>query len=205
MKCQAYRESTHETDVINLNKYQIVTAEDRMISLTGKNLQKAICYTDALEQREKLQTQHKVDSSYDGFGTFFALHTQRMPYVFELSFCARPKLIKRVPKECRDLYPRTYREEAWHKLLFQEYRLPESLKEEHKIDAQTAKEWKKGYSSMRAYLEDYWEVPAKNRTITPTMMRGIKLVERPFSKLQIGSNLEVPLDTNLPFVVLKSG
>lgn len=183
VKCQAYIESTNETDVINLNKYQIVSAEDRIISLTGKNLQKAICYTDALEQREKVQAQHKVDSSYDGFGTFFALHTRRIPYVFELSFCALPKLIKRVPKECRNLYPRTYREEAWHKLLFQEYRLPELLKEEHKIDAQTAKEWKKGYSSMRAYLEDYWEVPAKDRTITPTMMRGIKTCRTTFFQI----------------------
>lgn len=173
-KCQSYIESTNETDVINLNKYQIVSSEDRIISLTGEKLQKAICYADALEQREKVQAQHKVDSNYDGFGTFFALHTRRIPYVFELSFCALPKLIKRVPKECRDLFPRAYTIEAWYKLLVQEYRIPDLLKKEHKLDKQTVAERKKGYSNLRTYLENYWEIPIKERTISPTLMRQIK-------------------------------
>ena len=173
-KCHAYMESTNETDIMNLNKYQIVSSEDRIISLTGENLQKTICYTDALEQREKLKAQHKVDSSYDGFGTFFALHTRRIPYVFELSFCALPKLIKRVPKECRDLFPRAYTKEAWFKLLVQEYRIPDLLKNEHKMDSQTVAERKKGYSNLRTYLENYWEIPIKERTISPTLMRKIK-------------------------------
>lgn len=192
LKCRPYMEIANDNDVINLNKYQIVNAEERIIALTANDLQIASGYADALEQRDKLQRLQKVDSSYDGFGTFFAIHTRRIPYVFDLSFCALPRIIKKVPKECRDLFPRTYSKENWHKLLIQQYRIPDLLKKEHEVDSQTVEERKKGYSNLRGYLEDYWEIPCEERIITPEMMRKIKTCSTTFFPIARKNNLHIP-------------
>lgn len=176
LKCNAYMVNNNEEDVINFNKYQVLSAEERIIATNKKHLEEVILDTDLLMNREIFQAKRKVDSNYDGAGTFFAMHSRSIPYEFQLSFCALPKTLRKIPSDCREALSRKYSYEAWINLLVRVYRLPDLLKTSHDLPPVKVNEMRDGYSKMQRFMDDYWEIPIKDRTITPELMRTLRTV-----------------------------
>lgn len=182
-KGRSFIESSNEQDVINLNKYQVISAEERIISINREELEEALKSDNALNARKEYLSKDKLTVATDSVGTMFGAKSRSLPYKFELSFCALPKNLRKIDPDCRGTYQREYTEEAWFKSLVMMYRLPSKLKTDHHFTDEEAKARKKEYSKMRTFLETYWDIPSDKRTITPDLMRKIQSVQMNFYKV----------------------
>lgn len=182
-KGRSFIESSNEQDVINLNKYQVISAEERIISINREELEEALKSDNALNARKEYLSKDKLTVATDSVGTMFGAKSRSLPYKFELSFCALPKKLRKIDPDCRGTYQRKYTDEAWFKSLVMMYRLPSKLKTDHHFTDEEAEARKKEYSKMKTFLETYWDIPSDKRTITPDLMRKIQSVQMNFYKV----------------------
>lgn len=171
-----YMKDDNEEDVVSLNKYQVLSAEERIMSDKLENLVAIMQDRDVCEKREKFREKKKVDSSYDGVGTFFAMHSRSMKYSFPISFFKLPRAIRKIPVECREAFRRKYDRDTRIALLCRIYRLPDLLKDNKDFPKSEIRKQKEGYSKLLKFMDDYWEVPITERTITPELMHKLKTV-----------------------------
>ena len=173
----SFIESSNEQDVINLNKYQVISAEERIISINREELEEVLKSHNALDARRDYLSKDKLTVATDRVGTMFGAKSRSLPYKFELSFCTLPKNLREIDPNCRETYQRKYTEEAWFKSLIIMYRLPSKLKTDHNFTDKEAKARKKEYSKMRTFLETYWDIPSDKRAITPDLMKKIQSIK----------------------------
>ena len=171
-----YMKDDNEEDVVSLNKYQVLSAEERIMSDKLENLVAIMQDRDVCEKREKFREKKKVDSSYDGVGTFLAMHSRSMKYSFPISFFKLPRAIRKIPVECREAFRRKYDRDTRIALLCRIYRLPDLLKDNKDFPKSEIRKQKEGYSKLLKFMDDYWEVPITERTITPELMHKLKTV-----------------------------
>ena len=171
-----YMKDDNEEDVVSLNKYQVLSAEERIMSDKLENLVAIMQDRDVCEKREKFREKKKVDSSYDGVGTFFAMHSRSMKYSVPISFFKLPRAIRKIPVECREAFRRKYDRDTRIALLCRIYRLPDLLKDNKDFPKSEIRKQKEGYSKLLKFMDDYWEVPITERTITPELMHKLKTV-----------------------------
>lgn len=172
--CDKYMIISNEQDVINLNKYQTISAEEMIMSKEIEEL--TMFYTSEsliLKRKENIE-KRKVNSSFDGVGTFFASKSRFVSYDFELSFCKLPKCLKKIPIECREAFKRKYDYKARIALLVRVYKFPKIVSQD--IDEIDSSKMKSGYSKLLKFMDDYWDVPSKDRVITPELMKRLKEV-----------------------------
>lgn len=165
---------SNEEDVENLNKYQVISAEERILSVTTEDLKKYVHDLELLDERKQYRDERKTASGFDGRGTFFATKSRNLKYNYVLSFCKLPHYLRKIPFNCRNVFERIYRKEARFTLLFTAYQMPELLKKDYGLSASEIAKRKSGYSKMQTFMDDYWEVPVAERTITPKMMQELK-------------------------------
>lgn len=168
--------SYNEEDVKHLNKYQVIGSEERILANEPNELSTYIEDDNLLNDRDEYRCKRKVASGYDGRGTFMAAKSRALDYKYELSFCKLPRALRKISKECRDAFTRTYSREARLNLLCSVYRIPGLLKSSGKLDAIEIAKRKDGYSKMQKFMDDYWQVPVEDRTITPEFMYKLKTV-----------------------------
>ncbi len=173
-KARSFVELSNEQDVINLNKYQIISAEERIIALNRNDLENAIRSDNALDVRNEYLSKSKLTVATDHAGTMFGAKSRSMPYKFELSFCSLPKNIRKIAPDCRGTYQRKYTEDAWIKSLVMVYRLPSLLKRDYNFTDEEAEYRRKEYSKIRIFLENYWELSRDKTSISPDLMNKIK-------------------------------
>lgn len=179
-KCNPYMIINNEQEVINLNKYQVISAEERILSKDTDVLQ-SICSDDELIlKRRKYRDKKKIDSSFDGKGTLIEAKSRNIKYDFELSFCKLPQYLRKIPIECREAFQREYSYEARMNLLIRVYKLPELIKQDLHFPATSISKMKAGYSKMQKFMDDYWNIPLKDRAITPELMKVLKSVSAKF-------------------------
>jgi len=65
------------------------------------------------------------------------------------------------------------------------YRLLDLLKENKEFTKSKIKKMRKGCSEMQKFMDDYWEIPLAERTITPGMMSKLKTVPTTFYPISI--------------------
>lgn len=178
-----YMKDNNEEDVASLNKYQALSAEERIMSDALENLVAIMEDRDVCEKREMFREKKKVHSSYDGVGTFFAMHSRSMKYSFPISLFKLPKAIKKIPVECREAFKREYDRDTRIALLCRIYRLPDLLKDNKDFPKSEIRKRKEGYSKLLKFMDDYWKVPTSERTITPELMHQLKTVPTTFYPL----------------------
>lgn len=178
-----YMTISHEQDVINLNKYQLISAEERIMAKETNEL--LMLYTDEglILKREENREKSKVDSSHDGMGRFIACKSRSINYDFELSFCKLPKYLKKIPIECREAFSRKYDYKAREALLIRIYNLPESISKIPTLKGIDSSKFKSGCSRLLDFMNDYWNVPSNDRVITPELMKKLKAVSPRFFPL----------------------
>ena len=179
----SFIESFNEQDVINLNKYQLISAEERIISENRNDLEEALKSDDALNMRKEYLSKDKLTVATAQVGTIFGAKSRSLPYKFELSFCKLPTNLRKIDSNCRETYQRKYTEEAWLKSLIMIYRLPATLKNDTNFTDKEIEHRKKEYSKMRTFLESYWDIPRDKRIITPDLMEKIQSTRTQFFKV----------------------
>lgn len=181
--CANYMTISNEQDVINLNKYQLISAEERIMAKETSEL--LMLYTDEslILKREENREKSKVNSSYDGMGRFIACKSRGINYDFELSFCKLPKYLRKIPIECREAFNRKYDYETREALLIRVYKLPELISKNPTLKGIDSSKFKSGYSKLLNFMDAYWNVPSNDRVITPEMMRKLKTVSSRFFPL----------------------
>ncbi|MEJ8555321.1 DUF4238 domain-containing protein [Tepidibacter sp. Z1-5] len=172
--CNPYMVISDEQEVINLNKYQVINAEERILSKEQEELAWISSDSELILKREEYRLKRKVDSSFDGQGTFIATKSRSMHYEFGLSFCKLPKYLMKIPTNCREAFERQYSYEARINLLVRVYRFPELINQNKDIPQVKISKMKDGYSEMQKFMDGYWNIEAKNRIITPELIRELK-------------------------------
>lgn len=178
-----------EQEVINLNKYQVISAEERIMSKKQEELVDFYNNAELMLIRNEYQSKNKVNSSFDGKGTFIAAKARSMPYYFELSFCVLPKYIRKIPSDCRNSVGRDYNYKERIKLLVSEYRIPQLITGDVGCSQEQVLKMEDGYSKMRRFMDDYWNLPVNERTISPELMFKLKTVPVNFIPINEGKIL----------------
>ena len=125
----------------------------------------------------------KTNTINDGVGSLltFIFHfflnkvTKRsIPYYYNIPILRLPKLLRKIPGDFRETFQREYSYEIRLAILCRIYRDPNFIS-----DITLKEHWKKQqrYSKvLLKYLDDYWNVPKKDRIITPELMKKLKTV-----------------------------
>lgn len=177
---QPYMNCTDESDVETANKYQVISAEERIIGKTCSELQLAISDSDVMHSREFFQQQPKLMSSFDGNGTFLGIHAREIVYSYDMNLFKLPKQVKKIPKDHRTTLLRSYSRESWINLLVRVYRIPDLLKRERHLDDSTVKRYRDGNSKLLRFMEDYWNIPMEDRTLSPDFIYKLQTVPTTF-------------------------
>lgn len=178
--CIPYRVISDEKEVINLNKYQVISSEERILSKSKEQLEEIMNDDKLILKRKGYRDNKKVNFSFDGKETFIAAHSRKIHYDFELSFCKLPKYLKKIPIECREVYQRKYTREGRINLLIGAYRMPELIRQDMKSQEINISKIKNGYVQMQRFMDDYWNIPLEERSISPEFMNKLKTV--PYKK-----------------------
>lgn len=166
----------NDSDVEKINMYQIISAEERIISQNVGDLEEYVQNKELMRIRNEFCSENKVDTSYDGIGTFVAAKSRSMRYIFDISIFKLSKYLRKIPKECREAFDRKYSYDAWISLLVRVYKIPELLKQRAELSKSDAVQRKDGYSKLLKFMEDYWKMSNEDRIITPELMYKIKTV-----------------------------
>lgn len=173
---QPYMVIDNEDDVINLNNYQLLSAEERIMSEDINNLVKALSESNSLLKRTEFHNTNKVNTSFDGIGTFVAMKQRSMKYLFPISLFNLQRQIKKIPEDCRYGVERKYSRDARLNLLYSVYRIPDLLRNNKSFPQDHVLKQKEGYTKLLRFMDDYWDVPVADRTITPELMHKLKTV-----------------------------
>ncbi len=181
--CCKFMISDNEQDVINLNKYQVISAENMIMSIDEQTLSDVVVQDDVIQKRTDFIEKEKIESSYDGKGTLFAMKSRSIKYEFPISLFDLPRNIRKIPIVCREVFHRKYDYELRLSLLCRVYRLPDLLKSNQDFPQSEIHKRIDGYKKLLNFMDDYWEVPMSERTITPELMYQLKNVPAKFFKL----------------------
>ena len=151
-----YVVSTNEQDVVNINKYQVLSADDMVMAINEGVLVASVMQNDIILEREK-NIEKKVLSSYDGQGTFFALKSRCINYKFDISLFRLPKEVQKIPIACRESFDRKYVSDVRFSILFRIYRLPNLLREDKRFSQADIRNKKEGYKKLLRFLDEYWK------------------------------------------------
>jgi len=172
-KCRDYMIIDDAEMVKNLNRYQIVSAEERIIAKCRTSLDIAIADAEAFDVRNSFMNQNKASSFPQEVGRLLQIHSRAVPYAFPILFCAIFRELRKIPKNCRDVIFRTYSDEIWMQQLFKAYRMPSLLKNHNTFSPAEIDKFKDGSMKMLRFMMEYWEIPIKDRTITPELISKI--------------------------------
>lgn len=180
--CNHFMINNNEQDVVNLNRYQILSAEERIMADNIEYLREVAEDSEAINKRTEFVSKRKVDSSYDGIGTFVAMKSRSLKFIYPLSFLKLPKYLYKIPVECREVLHRKYSYDNRLRLLCTVYKLPDLLKNHKEFSAGEIMRRRDGYLKLLNYMDDYWKVPKDQRNITPDLMYKLKTVPTTFFK-----------------------
>lgn len=175
-----YMTISNEEEVVNLNKYQVISAEERILSKDRDELILISSDERLILKRKEYRSKRKVNSSFDGHGTFVATKSRSLYYDFELSFCKLPKYLKKIPIECRESFQRQYSNKLRLNLLLRVYKIPELAKKNKDFSQLNTSKMKDGYSEMLKFMDGYWNTPSQDRIITAEFIKKLKTVPGTF-------------------------
>lgn len=169
------KEEIQDSECINaFNKYQYVSADERILSLNSIEFEKFTQDKELNASRKKFHVSTKTTTSYDGIGTFMAAKSRSIEYYFDIPMLKLPKSLKKIPKDFRETFPRKYNFETRRAILCRIYREPDFIKEE-----KLKNHWRQTQQYARVllkYLDYYWNTPKEDCVISGEFMRQLKEV-----------------------------
>lgn len=169
---EKYIISTNENDVDILNKYQILNSDELIISNDIDTLQHQLEDQDTLDTRNKIINSKKtIKAQSIDSGIIYNFKNKSVFYYYNLSFLKLPKQLGQLPIRFRLYNPRIFDYGFYQKLLIQRYVLS---KNPSYIGTQNPKVTRKQMSHYLNFIEDYWEVPLKDRTINSDQFSKIR-------------------------------
>lgn len=154
------------------NKYQYISADERILALNSTELKKYVQDEKLNAFREKFCDSVKTTANYDGIGTLLAAKSRSIKYYFDIPMLKLPKQLRKIPRDFRETFSRTYSLETRDAILCRIYGEPVSIKEE-KLKAHWRQNQQYAKILLR-YLDYYWETPKADCVITGEHMERIK-------------------------------
>lgn len=167
----------NEKDVIALNKYQILSAEDIIISKDAETLAEAIAQDDILKDRNDFVSRQKVYAQAAEDGIFLAMVGTGIPFIYPLSFLTLAKELRRMPEFLRCPISASYDGAFRNQLLCQIYGELFSEQSHEHLSMADSRKIKGHLKDLLKFLDSYWAVPREQQTITPAQMRVLKCAE----------------------------
>jgi len=161
-----------ETEVIKINKYQVLNADERIMSLKLENLKKYYQDEELITLRNKVRNDnHNAKVASSGTEKMINGSSRITPYEIRLNFFSEPKQFRKLPQQCRDSLPRKYDKRFRHKLLVAKAQYPEIYRNHIKgviVDGKSMTSFDrkmvvKGYQTVIEFMDNYWDVPAEER------------------------------------------
>lgn len=160
--------------IYTFNKYQYVSADERILALNSIEFEKFIQDKELNAFREKFHVSAKTTTSYDGIGTFMATKSRSIEYYLDIPILKLPKSLKKIPRDFRETFPRNYNFKTRRAILCRVYREPDFIKEEKlKNHWRQMQEYAK---VLLEYLDYYWNTPKEDCVISGEFMRQLKEV-----------------------------
>lgn len=181
--CNNFMIINNEEDVINLNKYQVISAEERILSKEVEDLSIGREDKSLILKKKEIEENRKLELGSDGVGRLLGFKSRKINYDFELSFCKLPGYLKKIPKEYRESFEREYNYDLRIALLARIYKIPELVKKNPDTKWVNFKKMKDSYSKLLKFMDEYWNVPHKDRIITPKLMNELKSIESTYFKM----------------------
>ena len=157
-----------------LNKYQYVSADERLLAKDVKDINHIINIEEINSNREQFHETRKTNTLDDGAETVFAAKSRSIPYYYNIPILRLPKPLRKIPDGFRETFPREYSYATRLAILCRVYRDPDFIH-----DKELKEHWKKQkmYSKkLLNYLDSYWNTPKKDKSITPELMKKLKTV-----------------------------
>lgn len=156
------------------NYYQYISADERLLAKELATLNYIANNEELNSKREQFHQRKKTDTVENGIGSFFAAKSRSIPYYYNISVFRLPRSLRKIPNEFRETFPREYSNITRISILCRIYKSPDFIH-----SAEEKKYWKKRqeYSKIILYyLDNYWNTPKNDRTITPELMYKLKTV-----------------------------
>lgn len=183
-KNNAYIVINEKKYIDNINYYQVISAEERIMSLMQEELKAFVNNQDLLLKRNDFMNNKKIEVTTKGAEMVIGAKARCMPYYFKLPFCKMPQFVSKIPFDCRESVSREYDRRERIKLLVCEYKIPTLLNKDINISLQQVNKMKDGYSRMRKFMEDYWGLSNDERNISPELMHKLKTVPIDLGKIK---------------------
>ncbi|MCC0638338.1 DUF4238 domain-containing protein [Clostridioides sp. ES-S-0001-02] len=180
--CNGFMTICNEDDVINLNKYQIISAQERILAREISDLETIGKDKNLILKREENEEDRKIENGFDGIGKLLCLKTRKINYDFELSFCKLPIYLRRISKDHRESFDRKYNYDSRLAILARIYKISELVDKNPYTKDIDAKKMKKAYLELLKFMDVYWNTPNKHRIITPQLMKNLKKANTTFFK-----------------------
>lgn len=181
--CNKFMTINNEKDVINLNKYQVISAEERILSKEVEDLSIGREDKSLILKKKEIEENRKLERGSDGVGTLLGFKSRKINYDFELSFCKLPLYLRKIPKEYRESFERQYKYELRKALLVRIYKTPELVKKNPDTKCVNFKKMRDSYSNLLKFMDEYWNVPDKERIVTPKLINELKSVKATYFKV----------------------
>ena len=154
------------------NKYQYISADERILALHSTEFNKFVQDENLNIIREKFYASVKTTANYDGVGTLMAAKSRSIKYYFDIPMLKLPKKLRKIPRDFRETFPRTYSIETRNAILCRIYGELTSIKEE-RLKAH----WRQNQQYAKIlleYLDYYWKTPNEDCVITGEHMKRLK-------------------------------
>lgn len=181
-ECKNFMIISNEEDVINLNKYQVISAEERILAKELKDLEMIYKDRSIILKRYESEAKRKLENGFGGSGELLHFKSRKINYDFKLSFCNLPAHLRKISKDHRESFERKYSYDSRLGLLARIYKIPELVGKNPDTKDIDIKKMRKSYSKLLKFMDGYWGTPNEHRTITPQLMKDLKRLDITFFK-----------------------
>ena len=168
-----YMVNSCEEDVIKLNLYQTINAEERIISTCKNQLEKIKADCNVKMYRKDKYEKNEIDSVREGRKTIIEIKGQITDYKYNLSFLKLPQQIKKIPASYRMLISRDIDPFEGKVMLYRDAYLPHGLLLERGYTKNQVKRRTKSILSFLDYMYDYWGTPTDEQGLSSQLIQHI--------------------------------
>lgn len=154
------------------NKYQFISADERTLALNSTEFKKFVQNENLKVFREKFHASVKTTANYDDIATLMAAKSRSIEYYFDIPMLKLPKTLRKIPRDFRETFSRTYSIKTRNAILCRIYGKIILIKEK-RLKAH----WRQNQQYAKIlleYLDYYWRTPNENRVITGEHMKRLK-------------------------------
>ena len=159
----------YDPDCIDaFNKYQYLSADEMILARESVDFMKYIQEKELRTFRKRFHIESKTSTSSDNNrGTFIAVKSRTVEYCIDIPLLKLPKVLRKIPRDFRDTFPRKYSVKTRWAILCRIYG-------EAKFNQNYWKKAQKYARIMLPYLDYYWNTPSEDCALSGDDMRRLK-------------------------------